>query len=204
MDLRRPAGRHWKVAHRGASALAPEYSLAALEAALAGQVDMVEIDVLLAGDGEARLAHSPSMVSAASPRLADALALFSEAASPEVWLDLDVKSPGLEQMLVDAVGAHGLGGRTLVTSFRPSTLGKVARLEPGLPRGIAYPNDRVGLSGRRPFRTFVDPGLAALRVVLPLRISHMLAGAGAHAAMLQHALVSPAVVECCHGGSTRR
>jgi glycerophosphoryl diester phosphodiesterase len=198
VDLRRPAGRHWKVAHRGASALAPENSLAALEAALAASVDMIEIDVLVAGDGEARLAHSLSVVTAESPRLDDALARFSEAARPEVWLDLDVKSQGLEQILVDALRAHDLAARTLVTSFRQRILGEVGRLEPALPRGVAYPADRLGLSARRPFRSLVDPGLAALRVALPRRVSRMLAEAGAQAAMLQHALVSPAVVERCH------
>jgi len=159
---------------------------------------MVEIDVLMAGNGEARLAHSVSVVSAESPRLDDALAFLADAARPEVWLDVDVKSPGLEPTLVDALRFHRLERRTLVTSFRPSILAEMARLEPALPRGIAYPSDRLGLSGRRPFRSFVGPGLAALRALLPHRVPHMLAGAGAQAAMLQHALVSPAVVNRCH------
>ena len=96
------------------------------------------------------------------------------------------------------MSAHGLEERTLVSSFRPSILGEVARRNPGLPRGIAYPGDRFGLSARRPFRSFVDPGLAALRTLLPYRLPRMLAGAGARAAMLQHALVSAGVVERCH------
>ena len=58
MSLPKPPGGFWKVAHRGASALAPENSLAALEAALAAQVDIVELDVL-AVEGALRLAIRP-------------------------------------------------------------------------------------------------------------------------------------------------
>ena len=56
MSLPKPAGGYLKVAHRGASALAPENSLAALDAALATEVDLVELDVL-AQDGGFHLAH---------------------------------------------------------------------------------------------------------------------------------------------------
>ena len=77
MSLPKPAGRYLKVAHRGASALAPENSLAALDAALAAEVDMVELDVL-ALDGRLRLAHSAAQVQPDSPALEEALRLSGE------------------------------------------------------------------------------------------------------------------------------
>lgn len=197
MNIPKPAGGYWKVAHRGASALAPENSLEALEAALVADVDIVELDVL-AVDGTLRLAHSVGQLRPDSPALDDALALFTGTAPPQVWLDLDVKTPGHEPALTQAVAAHGLAGRTIVTSFHPEVLRAARRVEPGLGTGLAYPNDRYGLSERRPFEPFVGAGLRVLRASLPARIGRMLASAGADAAMLHHALVTPRLVARCH------
>jgi len=194
--LPKPAGGYLKVAHRGASALAPENSLSAVEAALAAGVDIVELDVL-AVDGGLRLAHSAAQIQPDSPALEDALELFARAAQPRIWLDLDVKTPGHEEGIMRAVATHGLLERTLVTSFHPQVLREARRLESGIATGLAYPNDRHGLSERRPFGAFVGPGLRVLRAALPARIGRMLAAAGADAAMLHHALVTPKVVARC-------
>ena len=121
VSLPKPAGGYLKVAHRGASALAPENSLAAVEAALAAEVDIVELDVL-AVDGGLRLAHSAAQIQPDSPALEDALELFARTAQPRIWLDLDVKTPGHEEGIMRAVAAHGLLERTLVTSFHPQVL----------------------------------------------------------------------------------
>ena len=96
-----------------------------------------------------------------------------------------------------AVAARGVLERTLVTSFYPQVLREARRLAPGVTTGIAYPNDRHGLSERRPFTTFIGPGLHVLGAALPARIGRMLAGAEADAAMLHHALVTPKVVCRC-------
>jgi glycerophosphoryl diester phosphodiesterase len=196
VSLPKAAGGYLKVAHRGASALATENSLAAVEAALAAAVDIVELDVL-AVDGGLRLAHSAAQLQPDSPALEDALELFARTAPPRVWLDLDVKTPGYEEGIMRVVSAHDLLERTLVTSFHPQVLREARRLEPRIATGLAYPNDRHGLSERRPFEAFVGPGLRVLRAALPARIGRMLAAAGADAAMLHHALVTPKVVARC-------
>ena len=198
MNLARPPRRYWRIAHRGATALAPPNSLAALEAALACAVDMVELDVLLDG-GELRLAHSRQELRADSPGLDEALALFAKMAGPQVLLDLDVKDPGSETVLLEMMRAHSLVERTFVTSFHPGVLRSMRKLEPTVTTGLSYPNDRFGLSGQRALASFVDPGLRVLGRVLPLRIARMLAATEADAAMLHHALVSPEVVSRCHG-----
>jgi glycerophosphoryl diester phosphodiesterase len=202
MSLPNPSGGYVKVAHRGASALAPENSLAALEAALAAGVDMVELDVVFV-DGSLRLAHSAAQLRPDSPALEEALRVFAGAAEARIWLDLDVKTPGHERALMDAVAAHGLLERTLVTSFHPEVLREARRLAPGIATGLAYPNDRYGISERRPFGVFVEPGLRLLRVALPARIGRMLSSAGADAAMLHHALVTPKAVAACRAAGAR-
>jgi glycerophosphoryl diester phosphodiesterase len=195
--LLRPGGGYWKVAHRGASALAPENSLAALEAALDARVDIVELDVLPVA-GELRLAHSLGQLRPDNPGLDEALAVFAAKAPSKTLLDLDVKLPGLEPALVEALRAHGVAARTLVTSFYPAILQSVRTLEPTVTLGVSYPNDRFGLSGQRALAPFVGPGLRFLRILLPHRIARMVVAAGAEAAMLHHALVSRRVVERCH------
>lgn len=202
MSLPKPAAGYVKVAHRGASALAPENSLAALEAALAAEVDMVELDVVSVG-GSLRLAHSAAQLQPDSPELQEALELFAGSAEERIWLDLDVKTPGHEQALMEAVAAHGLVERTLVTSFHLQVLLEARRLEPDVATGLAYPNDRHGLSERRPFGAFVGPGLRVLRAALPARIGRMLASAEAEAAMLHHALVTPKVVARCRAAGAQ-
>lgn len=196
MTLPEPSGAYLKVAHRGASALAPENSLEALEAALAAGVDIVELDVLAASGG-LRLAHSPAQLHAGSPALGDALELFAEKAPARMWIDLDVKTAGHERALVEAVAEAGLLARTLVTSFHPQVLRAARQLDSAIATGLAYPNDRYGLSERRPFAPFVGSGLRVLRAALPARIGRMLASAGAEAAMLHHALVTPRLVASC-------
>jgi glycerophosphoryl diester phosphodiesterase len=197
VNLIRPAGSYWKVAHRGASALAPENSLAAIDAALAAGVDFVELDVVAPGS-ELRVAHAAAQLRSDSPTLEEALALFSARAPAEVRLDLDVKSAGVERALIDALSAHDLVPRTLVTSFHWRILRRVRELEPGVAIGISYPNDSLGLSGSRGFAPLVGPGLAVLRRALPSRIGGMLRRARADATMLHHALVSPEVVARSH------
>jgi len=202
VSLPKPSGGYVKVAHRGASALAPENSLAALEAALGAGVDMVELDVVPV-EGSLHLAHSTAQLRPDSPVLEEALRLFTGAAEARIWLDLDVKTPGHEQALMEAVAAHGLLERTLVTSFHPQVLREARRLEPGIATGLAYPNDRYGLSERRPLGVFVGPGLRVLRVALPARIGRMLSSAGADAAMLHHSLVTPTVVARCRAAGAQ-
>lgn len=197
MRLPNPAGGYWRVAHRGASALAAENSAAALEAALAASVDMVELDVVADG-GRLRVAHSAEQLVPDSQELSDALALFSRLARPEVWLDLDMKSPGFEAGLLAGLQAHGLLERTLVTSFHGQVLRAARQLEPGIALGVSYPNDRLRLSEKRGLEPFVEPGLALLRIPLPLRVGRMISRARADAAMLHHALVTPRVVARCH------
>lgn len=47
-------------AHRGASGEAPENTLAAFEAAIAGGADMIEVDVRISADGVAFASHDPN------------------------------------------------------------------------------------------------------------------------------------------------
>jgi glycerophosphoryl diester phosphodiesterase len=180
--------------HRGAAALAPENTLAAIEAGVLAGADGVELDVLRGQDGRLVLAHGPGEPPGAPP-LADGLALAAELG---VVVQLDVKQRGIEADIVNALRAAGLLERSFVSSFSLPSLAAFAALCPGLPRSLTYPEDRFGVSGTALLRPLVRPGLAAMRTVLPRRLPRWLAAAGASAATLNWAVVTPAAIEACH------
>jgi glycerophosphoryl diester phosphodiesterase len=194
IDLGRRDGRMLRVGHRGAAALAPENTIASLALALELDCDLVEIDVLEL-DGVLVLAHSPAEVPTQLATLDDALAFLSPG---RCGVQLDVKASGAEHALVDALQRHGLVGRTVISSFRATTLRTLHALEPAVRLGLTYPEDRYGVSGRRALAPFVSPALRAMRAALPKRIAWMLGAAEATAAMLHWQVVSKRVVDRCH------
>jgi glycerophosphoryl diester phosphodiesterase len=187
-------GRLLRIGHRGAAALAPENSLAAVEAAIDLGVDLVELDVVCDGD-VLRLAHAPADVRADTPALDEALELLSGSTT---GLLLDLKSVGAGPEVVAAIRAAGLLERAVVGSFHAGRLRELKEIEPSLTTGISYPYDRAGLSKRRAAQPLISAGLAGMRPVLPLRIARMLARSRADAAMLHWALVSGSLVQRCH------
>ena len=195
MNLRRGDGRVLRVGHRGAAALAPENTLAALRAAVELGVDAVEFDVLADVDDRLVLAHSHLELPHERATLDEALDYL---ASPRVAAHLDLKQRGLEARIADALRAHGLVDRSIVSSLDHAALRDLRRHEPRLLVGLSYPEDRYGVSRYRASGPLIAVGLAALRRTLPRVIARWLQRAGASAAVLHHALVTPAVVARCH------
>lgn len=190
MELLRGAHGVMRIGHRGAALLAPESSLAAIEAAAAAGADAVELDV----SPGLVVAHGPG-VPVDAPPLDDVLAL---AARLGLAVQLDVKARGLETGSVAALRRHGLLERSFVSSFSPAILRGFAAAEAALPRSLTYPDDRLGLTGTRVLDPVVRLGLVVLRTLLPRRLPRMLAACDASAATLNWAVVTRAAVEVCH------
>jgi glycerophosphoryl diester phosphodiesterase len=190
--------RFLRVGHRGAAALAPENTIAGIAAAIEHDVDIVEFDVVAAPDGRLVLAHSQKEISEHAASLDEALAFLAREAPPELGVDLDLKSNGVEEQIVDALRRHALVERALASSFFQDSLRRLRRLEPILRTGISYPWDRTGLAERRSLRPVVWVGAAALRRALPHRIEGMAARADVTSAMLHFSVLSNTVVDRCH------
>jgi glycerophosphoryl diester phosphodiesterase len=185
-----------RIGHRGAAALAPENTIESIERALELGVDMVELDVLPLADGTLVLVHDLPPDPRGLPTLDDALSVLSERADAGVMLD--VKRPGYEAALVEAVRRHGLVERTLVSSCYARSVRLLGELEPSLQRGLTYPFDRLGVSSRPLLRPAIGAGLGILRAALPRRIGRLLVRADASVATLNYAVISAAVVRSCH------
>jgi glycerophosphoryl diester phosphodiesterase len=140
------------------------------------------------------VAHGPE-VPAGAPLLDEALALV---AALGLAVQVDVKVRGLEAGIVEALHRHALIDRSFVSSFSLPILVAFAAVEPRLPRAFTYPEDRLGLTGSRVLGAATRPALAALRALLPRRLPRWLAAAGASAATLNWAVVTPEVIEVCH------
>jgi glycerophosphoryl diester phosphodiesterase len=192
MDLRRRDGRPpFVIGHRGAAAVAPENTLAALEAAVAAGADLVEFDVA----PNLILAHSRREVPA-EPIDLDAALEFLRAHG--IGAHLDLKEVGIEQEVVDAVRRHGLTDRALLSTAWPRAARRLAALAPDLPRAIGYPRDQYDIERFRWPRTLTAWGAAALRAAMPARLPLLLGWAHADVVSLHHALVSRAVVRGAH------
>lgn len=197
MNLLRGQGPLIRIGHRGAAALAPANTIAAIEAALETGVDMVELDVLGRPDRTLILGHSHREVTREPLTLEDAFAFLAEQ-SPETGLITDIKFAGFERELVDALRRHGLVERTVAATYHASTLKELGRLEPALARSRTYPRDRLHVGHRRTFMPIVGPAVLGMRLALPFRIGGILAEVNASITTLNHRLISRAVVKRCH------
>jgi glycerophosphoryl diester phosphodiesterase len=219
IELRRRDGTFARVGHRGASALAPENTLRALELAVELGCDMLEFDVLDLADGTLVLAHSNDLhevshgaargrvrrnsleglrrVAPELPTLDEALAFCAERL-PGAGLQLDVKRRGIEAQVVEAVRRHAVLDRSWVSTFDAASLRRLDELEPDLPRSFTLPRDRFGISKRGPLAPVVRGALSSIGASLPRRLPVLLARAHAVAATLHYSVASPAAIARAH------
>jgi glycerophosphoryl diester phosphodiesterase len=169
--------------------IAPGNTLASFDAALEHGVDMIEFDVL-EHDGCLVLAHDYEHVEGA-PTLEEGLAHL---AARSVDLDVDLKLPGYEERVVDALREHGLVERSLVSSNWMRSLVTIRALEPRLRLGWSVPRLRNDPTASLATRLPAYAGAAYLRAKLPsLARRHMAAGR-CDAVMSHWRLVSPRLV----------
>ncbi len=163
---RAPRRRPLVIAHRGASAIEPENSVAAFRRAAASGADGVELDVLCCATGEAvvfhdqdlaRLANRPDRVAALS--LADlravklasgagisTLAEALEACGPRLLVNIELKASRLFDRtiarLVERTAAvvreTGVGARVLMSSFHPWAVALWTRQAPDVPAALLF------------------------------------------------------------------
>jgi glycerophosphoryl diester phosphodiesterase len=157
------------VAHRGASAYAPENTLAAYDLAVAQGAHTIELDVRVTGEGELVLLHDPTLlrtagdateVAALTGRRLRRLEACLRPPSIEAVLSrygpgmrflIDVKDPAphWELRVLDAIERHDIRARAVVQSFDLDGLERLRAHAPWLPvaalfRRAALPGEQLG------------------------------------------------------------
>ena len=190
------------VGHKGADLIAPGNTPESFRAAVEAGVDTIEIDVLWTRDGHPKIApdeRTPLLVAhdwhdteRRTPlTLTEALDAFLEPPLDRVEIDLDVKLPGREEELVEAVRERDLLGRAMISTMELSTLARVRELEPRLRRGWTYPKVTKDWASKRWARAPMLAALVTMRRRLPAIAARELPRLGVEAMWVYHPLVSP-------------
>ncbi len=203
---RTPHGRSGprRVGHKGADLIEPGNTLASFDAALHHGVDMIELDVLperTDGSGELLVAHDYEDARAREPlRFDQALEHLAGERFGALDFDIDVKLPGYERRVLDALRKFGLTERSLLSCTYPQVLARIRAQEPALRLGLSVP--RV----RRDYTTDMltaIPALAILtgyRAMLPARARAGLRERRYDAIMAHWRVVTRALVRAVHEG----
>jgi glycerophosphoryl diester phosphodiesterase len=131
--------------HRGARATKsiPENTFASFDQALTDGCDGFEFDVRLTSDGQAVVVHDPqsrgveiarSTAPQVSwlPQMQDVLVRYQDSA----FLNIELKVPGLEPMIVNLLRKHAPSRGFVVSSFLPEVLRSVRGESSVVPLGI--------------------------------------------------------------------
>jgi glycerophosphoryl diester phosphodiesterase len=118
-------------AHRGASADAPENTLAAFLLAAEQGADGIELDVRLTTDLQLLVAHDPISGTRADypsqPTLDDVFATVGKRFAC-INVELKESGNGLEPQVLECIARHGIAERVLISSFLPEALHSCAGL----------------------------------------------------------------------------
>jgi len=186
-----------RVGHKGADHITPGNTAASFDAALAAGVDMIEFDVLPEdlhhpADSRLLLAHDYTHDLAHALTLDEGLAHL---AGLDVELDVDLKLPGYEARVVEALRVHGLVERALISTTFMRSLVAVRELEPRLRLGWSIPRARRDYTASWHTKLLAYAAIGRIRRRLPdVARSHLAAGR-CDAIMAHWRLVSPRLVE---------
>ena len=190
-----------RVGHKGADLIAPGNTFASFDAAVATGVDMIEFDVLRVQDGDDLiLAHDWVDAASREPHtLEEALDYFVSEPFAGIDLDCDLKLPGYELRVLEALRERGLVDRALISSQYEESLALLRAAEPNVRLGWSVPKLK-----RDPFRSWVTRvpaliGLQAFRALLPARAAGAIRAGRCDALMVHWRLVTPRLVRAVLG-----
>jgi glycerophosphoryl diester phosphodiesterase len=202
--LHSPLIRPRRVGHKGAAHIEPGNTLASFDAALRHGVDMIELDVLSErADGSGRLfvAHDYRDLNR-RPRVSfeQALEHLSGEQFARLDFDVDVKLPGYELRVLEALREFELVPRTLVSGMFPRGLALIRAAEPALRLGWSVPRVRHDYTSDA---LTAVPALAVLtgyRAMLPRRARTALLEGRFDAIMAHWRVVTRALVRAVADG----
>lgn len=203
------------IGHGGAGDFFPGNSRPSIAQALKIGVDRIEFDVQRSADGDLVLVHDDHLrlskgrkkavraISTAEIRaLLPGLLTFDEAVEligGQAQLLIDVKSPGYQREVAEAIRRHSLGDDTAVSSTYANVLRDIRREFPGLRTGIStgHMANSVPIKAAR---TLVS---GALQVSVPSMLAMAVRMTDATDVMVQYRACSTRLVNLMHSRGIR-
>ncbi len=194
------------VGHKGADLIAPGNTIESFHAAAAAGVDTIEMDVLWLPDAQLPLeqrhplviAHDWEDAGRRTPlKLTEALDAFLEPPLDRIEIDLDIKLPGREEELVEALQERGLVERAMISTMEMHTLRRILELQPALRRGWTYPKVTKDWTSKRWAKGPMIAAMVAMRHRLPGLAAQKLPQFGVEAMWVYHPLITPRLARIC-------
>jgi glycerophosphoryl diester phosphodiesterase len=195
-----------RVGHKGADLIVPGNTPASFDAALAVGVDMIEFDVLPERQqgpdhGRLLLAHDYSVDVDGVPTLEQGLEHLTSSAFDNVEFDVDLKLPGYEARVVEALREYGLIERVLISSNWMRSLVAIRELEPRLRLGWSVPRVKRDYTASVLTKLPAYLGVRYVRRRLPAVVRRHIEMGRCDALMAHWLMVTPALVEAVrHAG----
>jgi glycerophosphoryl diester phosphodiesterase len=194
-----------RIGHKGADALVPGNTIASFEKAVEVGVDLIEFDVLWLADGHPKLPadrRSPLVVThdwhtagaVPPPTLDQVLAAFTRPPLDQVAINLDIKLPGREGEVVEALLSHGLLDRARISSMEIPSLKALKELEPKLHLGWTVPRTTRDWTAMPWLKPLLIAGVAAARKRIPETVRRGIPELGVESVWAFHGVVSPGLV----------
>jgi glycerophosphoryl diester phosphodiesterase len=185
-----------RVGHKGADLLAPGNTPAAFQAAVEAGIDMLEFDVLPErrdGTGDLYLAHDYGDLGARpdAVTLDQGLDHLAGVAYADVELDVDLKLPGYELRVLEALQERGLLDRALISTAERESLRVLRAADRGVRLGLSVPRLRSDPTTRARTKLAALVLAAAARVILPTVLARRVRRGEMDAVMIHWRLMSP-------------
>jgi glycerophosphoryl diester phosphodiesterase len=149
------------IAHRGASAYAPENTLAACELAVQMGADMIELDVQRTSDGELVVFHDDTTerwdgkkrlvgmcslselltLDIGGERVATLAEVFELTRRTGIALNVELKQPDIVAPSVQMIHEFGIAKKVIISSFYQAALAELFRTAPHIERGYLMGTD---------------------------------------------------------------
>ena len=200
-----------RVGHKGADAVVPGNTVASFEAAAGIGVEMVEFDVLWTREGHPELpagertglivahdweAAAEAEAAGQSLSLEQALEAFAQPGPlAGLEIDCDLKLPGRERELTEAIANQGLTERAMVSTMEIGSLERIADLAPDLRRGWTYPRVTRDWTRNRWAKPGIFAALIAMRRRLPGIAARQLPLLGVEAMWVYYPLITARLAE---------
>jgi glycerophosphoryl diester phosphodiesterase len=194
-----------RVGHKGADHIAPGNTAASFDAALEAGVDLIEFDVLARdrddpAGSELVLCHDyDHLAKGPVMTLEEGLEHLCGETFGAVGLDVDLKLPGYELRVLDALRERDLLDRVVISSHYLESLDAIRAAAPEVKLGWSVPNLKRDYA-KNPL--LAVPAFLLLQVVkrvLPGRVARVIREGRADMLMSHWRLVDRRLVEAVHG-----